>query len=31
MTEIFAYLGEMITYPLMQRDFLEGIVIYVCA
>ena len=31
MTEIFAYLGEMLTYPFMQRAFLAGILISVCA
>ena len=31
MTEIFAYLGEMPTYPFMQRAFLAGILISVCA
>ena len=31
MTETLSYLGEMLTYPFMQRAFVAGILISICA
>ena len=31
MTEMLSYLGEMLTYPFMQRAFVAGILISICA